>query len=436
MIHAIKGFNDIRPGASDAFLDSRLWQRIFATAQQVFESYGYGQVWLPTAEETGLFARGIGAGTDIVSKEMYSFVDRGGRSMTLRPEGTAGAVRSYVEHNLGRTDPVQRWFYTGPMFRAERPQKGRYRQFYQIGAELFGVADVAADAELLMALQDLCGALGLGNLNIRLNTLGDAPSRDAYRAALVAYLEAHQEVLCESCSGRLQHNPLRVLDCKRPGCRAAMQGAPDIADSLTSEAAATFTQVRQLLDKVHVPYTRDPHLVRGLDYYTGVIFEFVEVSDNAEGGGLGSQNTVLGGGRYDNLVQELGGPSTPAVGFSAGVERLALLLSQPAQATSPRLGPHLYFAPMDQAALLFALQLAQQTRLLSSVQVEVDLSLGRLKQQLRRADKLQARHALVIGEQELQSRLGQLKDLSTGQSQPVALTAAALQGLLRSTETS
>ena len=416
-ITAVKGMNDIRPAATDAFLDSSLWAVIFARATDVLNSFGFAPVWLPIVEDTALFARGIGEDTDIVSKEMYTFTDRGERSMTLRPEGTAGAVRAYIEHGLGRNDTVQRWWYAGPMFRAERPQKGRYRQFYQIGAELFGAATAAADAEMVMTGYQLCKALGLADIKVRINTLGDAPSRQAYRVALQGYLRAHRGELCESCQGRIETNPLRVLDCKRDSCRSIIAGAPDIADSMTAEATGHFEQVQALLGSV--PFSRDPRLVRGLDYYTGLIFEFTT-------GALGAQDAVLGGGRYDNFVQDLGGPATPAIGFAAGVERLALLMAQ-SQTVATRRGPHLYIAPMDASCMAFAFELAASVRAASGArQVEVDVSGGRLKAQMRRADRIGADWVLVLGLNELQTKRGKLKNLRASNEVDVALQVDTL----------
>lgn len=419
-ITAIKGFNDVRPGAKDDFLDSAVWRHIYTVSAEVFESFGYAPVWLPLLEETTLFARGIGEGTDIVSKEMYSLTDRGNRSLTLRPEGTAGAVRAYIEHQLGRHDATQKWFYQGPMFRAERPQKGRYRQFYQLGAEFFGVAGPAADAELLRMLTMLCQKLGIGDVAVRLNTLGDAQSRVAYKAALGAFLAAHQSALCDSCQQRSQQNPLRVLDCKRPSCQAIVKDAPDIVLSLTPEARAWFDALEALLTDANIAYTRDPHLVRGLDYYTGAIFEFTT-------GALGAQDAILGGGRYDGLVESLGGSPTPAVGFGAGVERLALLLTQKARRAC---GPHLFLAPMDDAALRCALSLADAVRQAGPWRVEVDVSGAKVKQAMRRANKLEAEYVIVLGDAEMTQGEVNMKNFATGDETKMRLNAAAIAAAL------
>jgi histidyl-tRNA synthetase len=420
MITAIKGMNDVRPGAQEPFLDSAIWAKLFATVQEVMGTYAYHPVWLPLVESTELFTHGIGTQTDIVSKEMYSFTDRGNRTMSLRPEGTAGAVRAYIEHHLARHDSIQRWFYAGPMFRAERPQKGRYRQFYQVGAEFFGVADPAADVEVVLLVRALCEKLGLPNTKLKLNTLGDAQSRHQYREALTGFLKKHQEALCASCVTRAEQNPLRVLDCKNPKCQAVLVAAPDMLASLTPEAGAWFDRYLKLLDRQNVPYTRDSRLVRGLDYYAHAIFEMTT-------DGLGAQDSILGGGRYDGLVEQLGGPATPAVGFGAGVERLALLMAQNA---IPARGPELYVALHSENALDEALTLVSTLRHTHGVRVELDTSVGRVKQALRRADKQGSAVVMVLGTSELEGRNATLKRLSDGHTVPCALEPSALHRAL------
>jgi len=421
-LRAPKGMNDILPAAKEPFFDSAVWSRIHTLFAEVLEQYGFRHVHLPLVEDTALFARGIGEQTDIVAKEMYSFTDRGGRQLTLRPEGTAGAARAYVQHNFAGTSPQQRWWYDGPMFRAERPQAGRYRQFYQIGAELFGSDAPAADAEMVAMLWQLCARLGLSGIAIRINSLGDSESRAAFRASLLAFLRNHTDRLCESCQERLELNPLRVLDCKRPDCRTVVADAPSVIDDLTPAARDHFEAVCTLLDTLGVPYKRDPKLVRGLDYYTGTLFEFTTTA-------LGAQDAILGGGRYDNLVAELGGIETPAVGFAAGIERIAMLLTHDAPRDS-RDGPHLYIVPMEGAEAQ-ALQLAQKVRGgARGWRVQVDGGGGRLKQQMRRADKSGAHTALVLGESELAQGKGRLKDLAQASEHDVELTPGELRGML------
>ena len=409
---AVKGMNDILPGAKDAFLDSTVWDFILQQSKMVLEGYGYSEIRLPVVEETQLFARGLGEDTDIVGKEMYTFEDRGGRSLTLRPEGTASAARSYVENNFSRNNPVQKWWYFGPMYRAERPQKGRYRQFYQIGAEVFGVSTPASEAEMLMMLSELIQRLGVVEVRLRLNTLGDDESRSAYRKSLIEYLEPKKDELCESCSGRLHSNPLRVLDCKRPQCSEVVAQSPDVLDCLTPSARMHFDRVRALLDEAQISYDRDRRLVRGLDYYTGTIFEFTT-------GELGAQDAILGGGRYDELVSELGGSQTPAVGFAAGVERLALLVAQTVERQN---GPDLYLIPMEELETE-AFKLASKVRGDGRWKVGVDVGGGKVKQQFKRADRSGARFALVLGEDELANGRGKVKNLATGESTEIALEA-------------
>jgi len=415
-IRHIKGMNDTLPGAKKSFLDTAVWQHIVDITRQELEASGYQRVWLPVVEDTALFTRGIGEATDILNKEMYSF-DHHKSRLTLRPEGTAGAVRSYVEHNFAHERPLQRWWYFGPMFRAERPQEGRYRQFYQFGAELFGTADPTADAEMIAMLWRLCGRLELEDITLRLNSLGDWESRAAYRAALEKYLTGRRDELCESCQGRFSKNPLRVLDCKRPTCRDVVADAPDIAQSLTKASADHFERVRNLLTELEVPFEQDRRLVRGLDYYTGTLFEITTTA-------LGAQDAILGGGRYDDLVEELGGPPTPAIGFSAGVERVALLVATRMKLHGRR-GAHLYIVPM-QGSEVRSQQLAQSVRELGSWRVEVDVAGGRLKAQMRRADKSGARLAMVVGESELESNRAKLKDLGSAEENDIELTPEAI----------
>lgn len=421
-IHSVKGMNDVIPQASEAAFDSAIWDRIFDTARQVLEGYGYRRVWLPVVEETTLFARGIGEATDIVQKEMYTFEDRGGRRLTLRPEGTAGAVRAYVQHNLAQANPVQRWWYTGPMFRAERPQAGRYRQFYQVGAELLGTASPIADAELVALCWRWCATLGLTGITIRLNSLGDEESRAAYRAALTVFLQGQRPDLCESCQERLGTNPLRALDCKRERCRALVANAPDVADSLSPASAQHFGAVEELLHGLGVPYIRDAKLVRGLDYYTGTLFELTTTA-------LGAQDAILGGGRYDELALELGGPPTPAIGFAAGVERIALLLAAGTEQKRGEGVPHLYIVPMKGTEAR-VLALADAVRSSGPWRVDVDVSGRKLKHQMRRSDRCGARFVLVVGDEEIASGRGRMRDLAARAEYDVELGGAAIAARL------
>ncbi len=404
-LKAIQGMNDVIPGHKESFLDSEIWRFILQEGERALEGYGYRRLQAPICEPTALFQRGLGDTTDIVSKEMYSFEDRGGRAMTLRPEGTASAVRAFIEHGFAQSQPLQRWWYFGPMFRAERPQKGRYRQFYQIGAEFFGVSSAESEIEMLLMLKEFLGNLGLSETRLRLNSLGDEESRRAYREALVTYFREHEDALSEEGRGLIDVNPLRILDSKRPADRAVCEKAPDILDSLSDSARTHFETVQRGLSELGVEFERDSRLVRGLDYYTGTIFEFTTSQ-------LGAQDAILGGGRYDGLVEELGGPAVPAIGFAAGVERLALLIAS--QRKTERTG--LYIAPCS-AASISCLKLGSALRQRGITKVELDVLGGRLKQQLKRADRSGVRWLVIVGENEFESGNVLLKDLESGEQQ-------------------
>ena len=406
-LKAIKGMNDVIPGHNESFLDSDIWRFILEQGEKALEGYGYRRLQSPICEPTSLFQRGLGDTTDIVSKEMYSFEDRGGRAMTLRPEGTASAVRAFVEHGFAQSQPLQRWWYFGPMFRAERPQKGRYRQFYQVGAEFFGVSSPESEIEMLLMLSEFLSGLGLDESRLRLNSLGDAESREAYRESLISYFREHEEALSEEARGLIDINPLRILDSKRPADRSVCENAPDILDSLSDSARTHFEKVQSGLTELGIKFERDPRLVRGLDYYTGTIFEFTTSQ-------LGAQDAILGGGRYDGLVEELGGPSVPAIGFAAGVERLALLIAS--QRETKRDG--IYIAPCAEASTA-CFKLGSGLRQRGTRRVELDVMGGRLKQQLKRADRAGARWLLIVGEHEFQTGNVLLKDLESGEQQEI-----------------
>ncbi len=409
-IHAVKGMNDLLPEQSG------LWQRIEESARRTFGLYGFAEIRTPLVENTALFVRGIGEETDVVGKEMYTFVDRGGESLTLRPEGTAGAVRSYVEHSRHAVDPIQKWFYIGPMFRAEAPQKGRYRQFHQIGAELFGVSEPGADIELIAVVHRLLSAVGVKNVVLRLNSLGDAESRPAYREALVKHFEPHAARLADTDRRRLDKNPLRLLDSKDPVTVEIARGAPSTLEYLSPASKAHFEAVCAGLTAIGIPFEVDPRIVRGLDYYTRTTFEFVATS------GLGSQATVAGGGRYDAMVAELGGPATPAIGFALGLERLALLL----EGESPQVErpPVLFLGVLGDAAALPALKLAEEVRA-RGLPVELTLKPTGIAKQFKRADRLKARFAAVLGDGELASGSVKLKAMGTGEESLVPLVELA-----------
>ena len=409
---AVKGFNDILPD------ESGRWQYIEQTARRVFELNGFGEIRVPVMEKTELFCRSIGDATDIVEKEMYTFVDKGENSVTLRPEGTAGVMRAFIEHKLYAQDPIAKLYYLGPMFRYERPQKGRYRQFHQIGAEITGVTDPLADAQVLNMLTSFFREIGLTEPTLQINSLGCPECRPGYRAALRAFLEERMEHLCEDCKRRFATNPLRTLDCKVPGCVAATVGAPSVLEHLCSDCEDHFSSVRRYLDLSATPYSINSRMVRGLDYYTRTTFEMVT-------GLLGSQSAVAAGGRYDGLIAQLGGPAIPGIGFAMGLERVALLLGAQEFVTVP----DLFIATMGKGERDGAFRLMDGL-LKAGVRVEMDYEGKSLKSQMRRADKLKARYSVVIGENEVVSGRASFKHMSDGVQTDTALTVVAVQSLV------
>ena len=378
-----------------------LWQQLESTAREHFRRAAIAEIRTPLLEATELFARGIGEATDVVGKEMYSFTDRGDRSCTLRPEGTASVVRAVIQHGLLAQGPQRLW-YGGPMFRYERPQAGRQRQFHQIGVELLGVADAGSDAEAIAIAWDLLADLGVGGLQLELNSLGTPEDRQRYRAELVSWLEAHHDQLDPDSQNRISTNPLRVLDSKNPDTQALLAGAPSLADALAGESHERFSQVRQALEALGIPFVLNPRLVRGLDYYGHTAFE---ITSNQ----LGAQATVCGGGRYDGLVEQLGGPATAAVGWAIGLERLVLLLSQ-AQGAAAAAAPDLYVVSRGEAAERLALVLSRQARQAGLV-VERDASGAAFGKQFKRADRSGAAWAAVVGDREAAEAVALLKDL-------------------------
>lgn len=396
MIQIIKGFRDILPA------DILPWQEVENTARKLFASFGFCEIRVPIMEKTELFARSIGADTDIVEKEMYTFADRKGEMLTLRPEATAGVVRAYIEHNLGHQDPVQKLYTMGPMFRRERPQKGRFRQFSQINAEFFGVADPQADILVILLLHRLFEELKVTQVTARINSLGCPDCRPAYKQALLGHLSGKMDDLCENCRRRSAVNPLRVLDCKNPACIAAVQNAPAMREHLCKACAAHYTDVLEGLTQQGVPFEQDDRLVRGLDYYSKTTFEFQTKM-------LGAQNAVAGGGRYDGLVAALGGPATPAVGFAIGQDRLVELLS--AAGNQPPKGPDIFLACLGEKAA--SIGFSWMSSLCSlGFWAEMDYSRKSLKSQMKRADKLNARFVLLVGEYELQKGKALLRDMA------------------------
>ncbi|MEQ6342784.1 MAG: histidine--tRNA ligase [Gammaproteobacteria bacterium] len=397
-IPAIRGMNDILPD------QSACWRFVEDSARAVLTGYGYGEIRLPVVEKTELFARTLGEVTDIVEKEMYTFLDRNGDSLTLRPEGTASCTRAAIESGLLHNQ-VQRLWYQGPMFRHERPQQGRYRQFHQIGAETFGMAGPDIDAELILVTARLWRMLGLqDDLVLHLNSLGTADARNVYRAQLVEYFSAHVEQLDEDSRRRLHANPLRILDSKNPSLQALIEGAPRFLEMLDDESREHFEKLKTLLDAAGVRYVVNPRLVRGLDYYGKTVFEWV--TDR-----LGAQGTVCAGGRYDVLVEELGGRPTPAAGFAMGVERLVALLID-RSVTLPAALPHAYLVVSGDAAERQGVLLAESLRdRVPALRLQVNCGGGSFKSQIKRADKSGATYALLLGEDEAARREVSIKPL-------------------------
>ncbi len=391
--------------------DFRRMHHVATTARRIAALYGFEEWATPIFEDTRVFSRGLGDTSDDVSKEMYTFEDRGGDSVTLRPEATAGLCRALVSNGLTQTNLPRKIFYTGPMFRYERPQKGRYRQFHQIDIEVMGAAEPLADAEVIACGWHMLQELGIAEGTIlEVNTLGDGASREAYRAALVAYFTAHRDALSHDSKLRLERNPQRILDSKDEGDRAIVAGAPTIDPYLTPDAAAFYASVEKHLTRFGVPFRRNPRIVRGLDYYSHTAFEFV--TDR-----LGAQGTVMGGGRYNGLVEEMGGPPTPCVGWAAGMERLSLLLED-GGLTPPAPRP-VAVIPVGDAAEGAALDLMQALRR-AGVVAEIGYR-GNLKRRMERANRIGARAAVILGDEEIAAGVAQLRDLDAGTQEKVPL---------------
>jgi len=386
-IQSIRGMHDILPEQSAA------WQYLETTVRQLLSRYGYREIRTPVLEVTELFKRAVGEVTDIVEKEMYTFADRNGDSLSLRPEGTASCVRAGIEHGLFYNQQQRLW-YTGPMFRHERPQKGRYRQFHQVGVETFGITGPDIDAELIALSARLWQELGLKNVRLELNSLGTPASRAIYREKLVEYFSAHLDVLDEEAKQRLHSNPMRILDTKNPATRPIADAAPSLHDYLDEESKQHFQQLCSMLDEMGIQYVINPRLVRGLDYYTRTVFEWITEE-------LGSQGTICAGGRYDGLVSQMGGHETPACGFAMGMERLLELMQVQEQALNTTV-PDIYLVLAGEQATQKGIVLAEKLRTdLPQLKLQVNTGGGGMKAQMKRADKSGARYALILGEQEL-----------------------------------
>jgi histidyl-tRNA synthetase len=410
-ITGIKGINDILPSAVGK------WQLVESVARRVFTNFGFQEIRIPILEKTELFARSIGESTDIVEKEMYTFPDRNGQLLTLRPEATASVVRAFIQHRL-HLQPSMRKFYTiGPMFRHERPQKGRYRQFHQINVEVFAIDDPMVDAEVIYLLLVFLDELNIPGIALHLNSMGCPDCRQPFRQSLTSYLDSVSAKLCSDCQRRRSTNPLRIFDCKVESCRQLVAKAPVLMDHLCDDCVDNFQSVKDHLDSLGVSYTIDPHMVRGLDYYNRTTFEAITPH-------LGAQNAVGGGGRYDGLMKTLGGPDLPATGFAIGMERLILLLDEK---TDVETGPHrLFVACLGAEAQKRGFGLVQELRL-RDLFVEMDYESRSLKAQMRRADKLGVSHVLILGEDELAEGVAVLRDMGAATQEEIPLEGVVEQ---------
>jgi histidyl-tRNA synthetase len=405
MIQLIRGFKDILSP------EVELWQHIEKTAVALFSSHGFKEIRIPVLEPTELFARSIGEHTDIVEKEMYTFADRKGDLITLRPEATASVVRAYIQHKLWASDPVQKFYTIGPMFRRERPQKGRYRQFYQINAEVFGMASPLMDAQLIYMLMAFLKELAVPDIAVHINSLGCSACRPQFKSALTAFLSNKTELLCADCTTRSVKNPLRVLDCKVAACGEALSGSPVLIDFICDACREHFDIVKTRLSELGVGFIADNCLVRGLDYYTRTTFEI-------RTGSLGAQNAVAGGGRYDGLVELLGGPAQPAVGFAVGFDRLAAILSEKNEDYTSR--PHVFVAALGEKprdlAFHWICRLADE-----GLWAEMDFESRSLKSQMKRADRLRAPYVLIVGENEIDRGFAALRNMETKTQEDIGL---------------
>lgn len=404
---AVKGTRDVLP--KDVYKN----QYIEATAIDVAEKFGYKEIRTPMFEHTELFQRGVGDTTDVVQKEMYTFDDKGGRSITLRPEGTAGAVRAYLENGLCNEALPQKVCYVGPCFRYEKPQAGRLREFHQFGVECLGTASPLADAELISLAKSIFDTLGVTDLSLEINSIGCPQCRAEYHKALREYFSAHTDELCDTCNGRLERNPMRILDCKSPVCSKIAENAPVVTDYLCDECREHFEKVQEYLKALNIEYTINPKIVRGLDYYTKTVFEFVSDS-------IGAQGTVCGGGRYDGLVDELGGQKTPSLGFAMGLERLMLVMEAQNAPFPEENKPDLFIVAIGDKATAKAVEIAKDMRD-EGFTALMDLNQRSIRAQMKYADKLGAKFNIVIGDNEVDSGITKLKNMTTGEETEIPL---------------
>ncbi|MBC8345615.1 MAG: histidine--tRNA ligase [Candidatus Marinimicrobia bacterium] len=403
-IRSIKGTQDILPG------QSQRWQALETTIRNIMDTYGYSEIRTPAFERTELFSRGVGTETDIVSKEMYSWTDQGGENLTLKPELTAPVVRSFIQHNLGGQSPMNKLYYIDALFRRERPQKGRYRQFHQFGIEAFGSEHPEIDAEVIALAMTVFNNIGLEGLTLKLNSIGSPECRSDYRNALRDFLKPHFSDLSETSQKRFENNPLRILDTKVPHEIEILKDAPQISDSWTAEDKTHFEEVCSFLDEMGIQYSIEPNLVRGLDYYTRTTFEITSTA-------LGAQNAICGGGRYDGLVEMLGGKPTPGIGFAAGMERILLALGNVETNSKTT---QVYIVGLGDAVRPTVVKLAEDLRH-NNIRTQLDVLRRSMKAQMRDANKSSATIAVIIGDKELKSGLAEIKDLKTGDQEPVKI---------------
>lgn len=410
-MQALKGTHDILPE------EVYKWDYMEGVIRDVCARYGYKEIRTPIIEATELFQRGIGDTTDVVTKEMYTFTDRGNRSVTLRPENTASVVRAYLEHKMYGDQQVHKMFYIGSMFRYDRPQAGRYREFHQFGLEVLGASSPLADAEVIAMACEIFHKLGLRDLDLHLNSIGDKNCRPAYRQKLIEFFEGKKDQLCDDCRERLYKNPLRILDCKEEGCQKASVGAPEITDYLCDDCHAKFEAVKHYLDGLGISYTVDPRLVRGLDYYTNTAFEIQYPP-------LGAQSAVCGGGRYDGLVEEIGGPSTPGIGFAIGLERLLLALEMQNLIPAPKSRKRVYIAALGEDAVAEGFKIQEELRGLG-VLTDMDLQGRSLKGQMKQAGKLDSQFTVIIGSNELEKGAAAVKNMADGTQEDIPFAEVA-----------
>ena len=417
MIKKPRGTEDILPN------DSKIWRLIENTAHEICAKYGYKEIRTPVFEDTSLFSRGVGDTTDVVQKEMYTFNDKGGRSITLRPEGTASLVRSYIENSLYANPQPTKLYYLISCYRYEKPQSGRLREFHQFGLECFGSDSSATDAEIITLAFDFFKTLGVKDLSLNLNSIGCEKCKPKYNEELKKYFSSHIDKLCDTCKDRLEKNPMRIIDCKSPVCQEVCADAPRMIDYLCEDCDSHFNQLTSYLDKLNIKYTIDPNIVRGLDYYTRTVFE---ISSDA----LGAQSTVCGGGRYNGLVEELGGKPTPGIGFAMGIERLILILKSQGIELGESLGPNIFVASIGDNASLTAQKLVYDLRN-KGLWAERDLCDRSVKAQMKYANKLGACYSIVIGDDEDLNNKASLKNMGTGEETVVELSCDSIYNIIK-----